>query len=268
MKLAFNEQSTIDNWDTLYDQKDFIGECYRKRMEIVLSWIDGSRLSDSSKILDVGCGAGRLVRDTTKRGYRVLGMDNSRGMVIKAYSICNIEGNMNATFVQGNIESLPIKPSSFDFIICLGVVSYLNAEKMALESLAKALKPGGILAISIVNKARLVYWLDIPFVLLNNLKKVMRLIPGLRKNRKDINNTSPIKTYFIPKFQKSLEFAGFRVIEYKTVPWKLLTFSGKEVFPQKFAEKTTLRFEQFSSIPVVSSFGGMCIFKVEKKSLR
>lgn len=264
--LIFTDPTSIDYWDKLYDQKDFYGDCYRQRMGIVLAWLDELRLPKGSKILDIGCGAGRFAREAARRGYDVFGMDYSHGMIVKANSVCNSEDELNVAFLQGNIEALPLESSSFDMIVCLGVVAYLKSEQKALDSLSWALKPGGILAISIVNKARLVYHLDLPIFLIAMIKKTVRFFVSRIKHG-EIHNPSPFTTYFIPEFQKSLERAGFHVTNYKTVPWKLLALGGKEVFPRALATKITLFFEQFQNIPVVGSFGGMCIFKAEKSSL-
>jgi 2-polyprenyl-3-methyl-5-hydroxy-6-metoxy-1,4-benzoquinol methylase len=262
--LIFTEPTSIEYWDTLYDQKDFYGDCYRQRMSIVLSWLDDLNLPENSRILDIGCGAGRFTREAARRGYDVFGMDSSHGMIIKASSICNIKDELNVAFLQGNIEALPLQTSSLDVIVCLGVVAYLKSEEKALNSLARALKPGGILTISIVNKARLAYHLDLLFFLMSIAKKTIKRIAAFRKKGNAINDTTPFTTYFIPKFQRSLEQAGFCVVEYKTVPWKLLSLCGKELFPQKMATKITLFIEQFQNIPVVGSFGGMCVFKAKK----
>jgi ubiquinone/menaquinone biosynthesis C-methylase UbiE len=262
----FMDQSNIEYWDTIYDQKNFAGDCYRLRMSTVLSWLEGLNLSENSIILEAGCGTGRFTHEAAKRGYNVFGMDFSHGMIVKASSICKREDELNVAFLRGDIESLPLKDSSFDVIVCLGVVAYLKSEEDALHELARALKPNGILAISIVNKARLVYRLDLPLLLITILKKILKDISVSRKKSADNKDDPPLTTYFIPKFRKSLERAGLTVTEYRTVPWKLLTFFGKEVFPQEMAEKITLFFERFSDIPIIGSFGGMCIFKAEKRS--
>lgn len=263
---SFTDQSEIEYWDCIYDQQDFGGDCYRQRMGTVLSWLEGLQLSENSRILDVGCGAGRFAYEVAKRGYNVFGMDYSHGMIVKASKICNREHELDAAFLQGDIETLPFQDSSFDVIVCLGVVTYLKSEDKALQELARALKPGGVLAISIVNKARLVHRLDLPLFSLTISKKILKGITTSSKKGADNNNATRFTTFFIPKFQKSLELAGFEVLEYRTVPWKLLTFFGREVFPQKMAKKITLFFEQFLNIPIIGSFGGMCIFKAEKNS--
>ncbi len=263
----FTDQGNIEYWNSIYDQPGFTGYCYRQRMGTVLSWLEDLGLSENSKILEAGCGAGRLVDEATKRGYRVVGMDYSYGMLLKASSICNHQDELSVAFLQGDIEALPYKDFSFDVIVCLGVVAYLKSEYVALHELARVLKPGGILIISIVNKARLVYRLDLPLLFISIAKKIRTGLTLHKRNSSVIDIDPSLTTYFVPQFKKSIELAGLTVLEIKSVPWKLLTFCGKEVFPQKMAAKITLFFEQFSNIPMVGSFGGMCIFKAGKNSL-
>ncbi len=267
MKLKFTEQSTIEYWDHLYDQNDFNAYCYKQRMNTVLSWLDGINFSKKPMLLDAGCGAGRFTREAALRGYNVFGMDRSYGMTINARNLFTGDDQIGAGFLQGDLEALPLQDSSFDVIICLGVVAYLKTEKKALESLARALKPDGILAISIVNKSRLASRLDFPLLIIELTKKIFYKISALLRKNLEVNGKPVVKPYFIPKFKQSLEQTGFKVMEYRTVPWKLLTFCDKEVFPHNIAVKITMFIERFSDIPFIGSFGGMCIFMAQKKPI-
>jgi ubiquinone/menaquinone biosynthesis C-methylase UbiE len=262
----FTNQSNVEYWESVYDQQDFYGDCIRQRMSKALTWLDGLRLSENSSILDAGCGAGRLAHEAAKRGYHVFGMDYSYGMLVKASSIYNREDQHNVKPFQGDIESVPLQDSDFDVIICLGVISYLKSEEKALRELARILKPGGVLVLSITNKARLVSRMDLPLLLKNIVQKILSSASASWKKSAGINNAPRLTTYFIPNIQKSLERAGFTVLEYETIPLELLTFFGREVFPRKMATKITLFFEQFSNIPIIGSFGGMCMFKAKKNS--
>ena len=262
----FSEPDNVEYWDNIYDQHDFSGECYRQRLSIVLNWLGELDLSENSMVLDAGCGAGKFASEAAKRGYNVFGMDYSYGMTVKAKSIYNHEVNQNTAFIQGDIESLPFENSTFNVIICLGVVAYLKSEKQSLHELSRILKPNGILAISIVNKARLANRLDLPVLIANLLKKILNDLSAIWKKAHDSTDTDSLTTYLIPKFSNSLKLAGFTVLEKRTVPWKLVTFFGNEILPNKIARKITLFFEQFSNIPYIDSFGGMCVFKAAKDS--
>jgi len=262
----FTDPSKIEYWESVYDQQDFYADCIWQRMSKALSWLDDLRLFGSSRILDAGCGAGKLAHEAAKRGYHVFGMDYSYGMLVKVSSTRNREGQHNAIPFQGDIESVPLENSSLDVIICLGVISYLKSEEEALRELVRILKPGGVLVLSITNKARLISRMDLPLLLKNMVQKMLNRASASWKKSAGINNAPRLTTYSIPSIQKSLELAGFTVLEYETIPLELLTFFGREVLPRKMAIKITLFFEQFSNIPIIGSFGGMCMFKAKKNS--
>jgi 2-polyprenyl-3-methyl-5-hydroxy-6-metoxy-1,4-benzoquinol methylase len=90
-------------------------------------------------------------------------------------------GEPEIIFLQGNIEALPLRISSFDVIVCLGVIGYIKSEDAVLRELARALRPGGVLFISIVNKARLVSRLDVAFFLTTRLKRLMSGLTSYEK---------------------------------------------------------------------------------------
>ena len=152
----FMDQSKVEYWDSIYDQQDFSSYCYRQRMGIAISWLEALNLGRDAKILDAGCGAGRLSNYVLREGYNIFGMDYSLGMLAKANRICNTDNKLAVAFLQGDVETLPLKDSSVDVLICLGVITYLKSEDSALRELERVLKPGGVLIISILNKACLV----------------------------------------------------------------------------------------------------------------
>lgn len=263
MKQTFTDPSTVEYWYDLYKKNNFLGEIYRQRKNVSVNFLPNLHLSGESLILDAGCGPGTFSQQAAIKGYRVFGIDNSYEMVKKAGYICNSKEKLNVSFMQGSIETLPFESSSFDVIVCLGVISYLSSEDKALNEFSRILKPGGLLIISIINKARLVSRLDPINSVFLIIKNILRKVVFWKKDGR--NRISVHKTYLIPKFRKSLELIGFRKIKYRTIPSQNLTFLGREIFPQDIANNLIYFFEGFSNLPIVESVGGMCIFKAEKK---
>ena len=279
----FSHEVEVERWESVYDRQDFRGFCYRARMNQTLSWLDASSLSRDSMTLDAGCGAGIVTREVAKRGHQVVGIDYSYDMIEKAHSICNTDGNLRVNFSQVDVESLPFKDSSFDMIVCLGVVTYLESEEKVLHEFSRVLKPGGVLILSSLNKAHLVIYLDLPILvgdILNTLVKFARItlkkILGTRiatriaiwRKRTEIKEASPVyQRYFTPKLITSLELQGFSVLEYTTVPLGLLTFFGRTIPPQKVNMKMTMFLERFLNVPLIGPLGGMCIFRVTKSPI-
>ncbi len=265
--LKFDDESTAEYWDRIYDQQDFHGECYRLRLASLLAWLDDLELPEHSRILDAGCGAGRFAREAAMRGYEVLAMDYSRQMLTKAAENCHRQPEQNTAFFQADLQALPVQPASLNVIVCMGVVGYLRSLDEGLSELARISSPGGVLAISFANKACLMRRVDLVVLLRNMLLKAMGMWKIARWPKKQLgaDQDDAFATYFIPKFRKSLEAAGFTVLDYTTVPWELPTLAGKEVLPRKMAAKLAVFFERFRHIPLVESVGGMCVVKAKKR---
>jgi len=190
---------------------------------------------------------------------------------------------LGVKFSQVDVESLPFKDSSFDTIVCLGVITYLESVEKTLREFSRILRPGGVLILSSLNKAHLAMYLDIPILVGDVLdismkfaRKTLKKILGTRiasriatwRKRTEIKEAPPVyRRYFTPKLKTSLELQGFSVLEYTTVPLGLLTFFGRTIPPQKINMKMTLFLERFLNVPLIGPLGGMCIFRVRKSSI-
>lgn len=97
-------------------------------------------------VLDVGCGMGRFSEVTLKYGAKVVGIDLSFA-VDAAFK--NMGDNRNIDFIQADVFRLPFKEDSFDFIYSLGVLHHTPNPKEAFMALAKFLKPGGKISITL-----------------------------------------------------------------------------------------------------------------------
>jgi SAM-dependent methyltransferase len=95
-------------------------------------------------VLEAGCGAGRFTEVLLDSGAHVFACDLSSAVEANA---ANFHGREHHFVCQGDIYSLPVAESSFEVVICLGVLQHTPYPETAIESLAKAVKPGGMLVI-------------------------------------------------------------------------------------------------------------------------
>jgi SAM-dependent methyltransferase len=106
--------------------------------KLVLSWI-GEK--EDLKILDVGCGYGRLSIPIIKKfaDVDITGLDISENYV-RLYK----ENTHHPAFV-GAIENIPAELGTFDYIICVTVLMYLHNKKLskAVSNLLFHLRPNG-----------------------------------------------------------------------------------------------------------------------------
>jgi len=97
------------------------------------------------RVLDVGCGAGRHSLYLQRKGFDVLGVDNSP----LAIEVCKLRGLRNAKVMS--IEDVNFKPHSFDTIIMMGnnfglFGSFENARKLLKKFLKMASENALIIA--------------------------------------------------------------------------------------------------------------------------
>jgi SAM-dependent methyltransferase len=117
--------------------------------------VDCLGLRPGARILDVGCGPGRHAHTLGRRGFEVLGVDISERFVALARE--NIPRGSAVTFERADARSLRFD-SEFDAVIslCQGAfglsagegVTPLDPDRAVLDGMARALRPGGRLALS------------------------------------------------------------------------------------------------------------------------
>ena len=94
------------------------------------------------KILDVGCALG----DFTKRVWLLDQKNEIFGIDISENAIARVSKEYpNMKFRVASLPTLPFNENSFDLILCVEVLYYLNPEDRikSLENIKRVLKPGG-----------------------------------------------------------------------------------------------------------------------------
>lgn len=92
------------------------------------------------RILDAGCGCGRLTKVLGEIGADVVGVDISEAADV-AYKNCLAVSNVN--ILQADIFNLPFPENYFDFVWSNGVIHHTLDANLAHEKLWRVLKPRG-----------------------------------------------------------------------------------------------------------------------------
>lgn len=115
-----------------------VGALIRTQVDIVLPHIK------EGKVLDVGCGNGRMLGWLSHRGWRVYGVDLSEDACRHA-ALEGIE-----TFA-GELEEASYPGDFFDAIVVNHVLEHMYDPLAILEECRRILKPGGLLAVGVPN---------------------------------------------------------------------------------------------------------------------
>ena len=99
------------------------------------------RLPKGSKVLEVGCGAGRTACYMARQGYVVTAVDTNAGILEKARRRAEKAG-LSIRFLEADAQSLPFVDESFDMVFVESVTVFTDAE-LALKEYWRVLKKGG-----------------------------------------------------------------------------------------------------------------------------
>jgi SAM-dependent methyltransferase len=102
-------------------------------------------LAAATRLLDVGCGTGRLALAAAERfGVRAWGVDQSAAMVAQARAASPSAGGRRVAFRVASADALPFRDGWFDAVTMRLVVHALGARRAdALREAARVLAPGG-----------------------------------------------------------------------------------------------------------------------------
>ncbi len=110
------------------------------------NWADVLPLAEyikpTDKVLDLGCGNGRLYQILAKKQAQYTGLDQSDELIALAKA-----KNPGVEFVVGEMTELPFEGESFDAIFAIAAFNHIPGQELQLKSLVemkRVLKPGGL----------------------------------------------------------------------------------------------------------------------------
>lgn len=215
--VSWNEEmfKKYNNERVYEHQNPIIRFVERKRVEKILKFLTPVKKTDY--ILAAGCGEGYIEKKIPSA--KVLLVDISKEAIKR--SQVSLKKNKRYTFLQANLEKLPMKANTFDKIECSEVIEHVLSPKKILEEFHRVLKVDGILVISYPNEP-----------LINTVKKIFirlglfyYLFPNIPK---DMTQEWHLRAYNYKQFKSDIENN-----------WEILSKNGVpfNIFPLRYVTK-------------------------------
>jgi ubiquinone/menaquinone biosynthesis C-methylase UbiE len=145
----FYEKTPFPN----YDQVDTRDTLRRRAGAAVFGRMLDEQLPHDVSILEIGCGTSQMTNFLGMGfGRTAVGADICMNSLKLAKEFRDRFAINNAHFVQANLFRPPFKPASFDVVISNGVLHHTSDCAGAFRSIARFVKPGGIIIVGLYNR--------------------------------------------------------------------------------------------------------------------
>ena len=110
-----------------------------------------AKIKKGDTVIDLGSGAGNdcfVARAATGASGKIIGIDFTPAMVVKAKANAENLGYTNVEFRQGDIDNMPVAADVADVIVSNCVLNLVPNKSKVFKEMYRVLKPGGHFSIS------------------------------------------------------------------------------------------------------------------------
>jgi ubiquinone/menaquinone biosynthesis C-methylase UbiE len=227
---------------------------------MALSWVDSLALASGARILEVGCGAGLLSVDLARRGLCVVAIDPVEAMVAQAcqHAAQAGVGDEALSVTRGDATALAFPDASFDLVVALGVLPWLEDPQGAVREMARVTRMGGYVLVTVDNRARLHSFFD-PWLNPGTawLKRVVRSVLAGAGLYRPSGRSLGARLHSQRFTDTALDGAGLAKIRGATVGFGPFTVFRRSVLPPAYAVALHHRLQHLANrhVPVLRATG-------------
>jgi SAM-dependent methyltransferase len=194
-----------------------------KEMEYIRSHLD---LPAGARLLDVGCGYGRLAIEFARVGYDVTGLDTSLPLMFLAAEAATAAG-VEVNFMHQDMREMSFD-NEFDGVYCVMTsFGYFDDEtnRDVVGRMHRAVKPGGKLFIEVINRDFILsdlpsrgWWEGDDCVVMDEVEfnfltsRIVSKRSVVFSDGRSVNYDLSIRAYCLHELGRMLHNVGFRVV--------------------------------------------------------
>ena len=129
---------TAHEWGTA---PEFVGPRHELRERLLLDLFLSA--SPGPRVLDGGAGQGTMSSRLEKLGFEVTSTD------VSVAAVEFLRENLSGAVLEADLGELPFADATFDAAVLGEVLEHVDDDRGALTELARVLRPGGVLAVSV-----------------------------------------------------------------------------------------------------------------------
>lgn len=249
--MASHQQSNVAHFDSaaaawrdVYGEQSVYGAIYRDRMAAAIGWIEDLTWPVTARALDIGCGAGLITAALARKGFNVEAIDTSSAMVESTIARVAAEQLSSTVSVHaGNIHALAYEDASFDVVVCLGVIPWINDSAAALKEVARVLKPGGSAIVSADNRARLSFLLE-PWA--NPFLRPVRRGRDYVRGGSSSSTSIAVRFHWPHTIDRYVRAVGLESMDQKGVGFGPFTLKGHPLLTEEMGRRLHRRLQSLS----------------------
>ncbi|HLO63501.1 MAG TPA: class I SAM-dependent methyltransferase [Azonexus sp.] len=236
VRRRFSRADAADRWNDMYaaETECLEDENFRIRRDIAVAYVLKT-VQPGARVLDLGCGTGPVLCELRRNGIDAVGLDYSEDMLAHARARLAAQALDAGGVEQGDCRNTPWPAASFDIVVCLGVISYIENYDPVLAEIDRLLKPGGTLLISFRNAWNPLF--SDPVALARRVFRIL-LTPlrGPRRERFTIGRYLDFRTV-----TARLEARGFKYRDFFGIGFGPYRIAGRKLFSERRAIRLSRR---------------------------
>jgi SAM-dependent methyltransferase len=219
-------ETKADYWQRVYGESNVQGQVYLEREQAVIELVE--RFAPGGRVIEIGCGAGRVAAQLGRLGHEVDAYDVSPAMVAQTRLLIDELGAADHARAElGDLFSLPADLAPADVVVGVGLLPWVDDLERALSTLASLVRRGGYVVVTADNRLRLTTFTD---PLANPLLTPLKLV---RRRLKPPPQDARVRQDIPRRLDARLRLAGLEPVERRMIGFGPFTFWRRQLLADR-----------------------------------